>query len=257
MGKKVPTTTGFGRILLIDIETFPNEYRAWRLWDGRALKVLKFSEIVCVSAKFLGEKERITFSISDHKWNAKAFTRKLHKLVSSADILVAHNGKGFDFGRMNSQFIRHGFPPPEPTQKIDTKKAAKRVFGFDSNSLDLLCQYLGIGEKLNTGGYDLWEECMMDDPKAWKRMKKYNEHDVKLLEALYLKLRPWMPDHPNMGLYTGGACPKCGADENMVMPRGTYESKTRLYDRYRCKACTGWLKSVKSKGRGRFTNTDQ
>jgi hypothetical protein len=250
---KIPQVYGKPKILLVDIETFPNEVRTWRLWDGRALKVLKFSNIVCFSAKFLGGKS-ITLCLADFGGDEKKLTKALYDLVCDADILVAHNGKAFDFGRMNSQFTRHGFKPPTPTQKVDTKKSAKRVFGFDSNSLDLLCQYLGIGKKKATGGYEeLWEGCIANDPKAWRKMKSYNKHDITLLEGLYLRLRPWMPDHPNVNLFEGD-CPKCGSER--MQSRGVYRSTTRIYNRFQCQNCGGWSKAPRSVGRSEYTNVN-
>lgn len=246
------------KILLIDLETFPNLYYAWRLWEGRALDIKEFSYICCFSAKWLGGKH-ITKALPDYNKVPPAnreyqLVCDLWELVDQADILIAHNGRAFDFGRMNAQFIRHNLPPPSPTQKIDTKRVAKEVFGFDSNSLDNLCQLLNLGKKMHTGGYELWQNCMAGDPKAWAKMKKYNAHDVVLLEKLYLKLRPWMPKHPNLSLYTGGFCPKCGSRH--IQSRGEYKSETRVYQRYQCRSCMGWLKSVKSIRGTQFKNTN-
>lgn len=242
------------KVLIVDIETFPNLYYAWRLWEGRALDIKEFSYICCFSAKWLGGKH-ITKALPDYAMDQEAsLLRDLWKLIDEADIIIAHNGRSFDFGRMNSQFIKHGFAPPSPCQKVDTKRVAKEVFGFDSNSLDNLCQFLDLGKKMNTGGYELWQSCMAGDSKAWARMKKYNAHDVTLLERLYLKLRPWMPKHPNLSLYTGGACPKCGS--NQIQSRGEYKSETRRYNRYQCQSCRGWLKGVKSIGKTEFKNVN-
>lgn len=234
------------KILLIDIETFPNLFYAWRLWEGRALDIKEFSSICCFSAKWLGGKQ-VTKALPDFNGSEKDLTKALWTLVNEADILIAHNGRCFDFGRMNSQFIKFGLPPPSPTQKIDTKKMATQIFGFDSNSLDNLCQFLGLGKKMNTGGYELWQQCMANDPKAWTKMKKYNGKDVTLLEKLYLTLRAWTSEQPNLSLYGhGGGCPKCGGPSNKIQSRGIYEAKTRVYNRFQCTTCKGWLKEVQS-----------
>lgn len=250
--RKAESLEGGPRILLVDIETFPNLYYAWRLWEGRALDIKKFSSVVCYSAKWLNGKH-VTKALPDFGGNEKRLIQDLWKLVDSADILVAHNGKAFDFGRMNAQFLRFGLNPPSPAQKIDTKRAAKEAFGFDSNSLDNLCQFLGLGEKMETGGYDLWRKCMDNDPKAWARMKKYNAHDVVLLEKLYLKLRPWMPKHPNVTLFDGD-CPKCGSFD--LQKRGVYRSTTRIYQRFQCKSCGGWTRSTRCTDSTKLTNTN-
>lgn len=240
------------KILLFDLETFPMLYYAWRPWDSHALEVLEYSKIISFSAKWLDGKQ-VTKALSDYERNAdKSLTSDLWNLVNEADVIVAHHGKAFDFGRMNSAFIKHGLQPPSPAQKVDTKQVAKTIFGFDSNSLEHLAQFLGIGHKMTTGGYELWKQCREGDAAAWAKMKKYNAHDVVLLEKIYLKLRPWMPNHPNLNLYSRGeGCPKCGGPDEKIQSRGEYEARTRLYKRYQCRSCGGWLKESKAiKGQG-------
>jgi len=250
------STSSKPRILMLDLETFPNLFMAWRLWQGYPLEVKEFSYICCFSAKWLGGKHT-TKALCDYKTSdpEKSLILDLWKLVDEADILVAHNGVQFDFSRMNSQFIKHKLDPPSPSQKVDTKKVAKEVFGFDSNSLDNLCLFLGLGEKLETGGYDLWRQCMANNPTAWAKMKKYNAHDVILLEKLYLKLLPWMPKHPNLSLFEDrGACPKCG--KKTLIGRGVYRSTTRTYQRFQCTSCGGWSRGTHLIDKTKITNTN-
>jgi len=86
---------------------------------------------------------------------------------------------------------------------------------------------------------------MMGDPVAWKRMEKYAKQDVVLLEKVYLKMRPWMKNHPNLALYTGGglACPNCNSYN--VMRRGYSYAQTQAYQRWQCKDCGKYSQSVK------------
>jgi len=236
------------KILIFDLETFPMLYYSWRPWDSRALEVLEYSSIISFSAKWLDGKH-ITKALCDYntKNPEKSLITELWSMIDGADIIVAHNGKAFDFGRMNSAFIKFNLPPPTPVQKVDTKKVAKEIFGFDSNSLENLVQFLGLGEKMATGGYELWKECRAGNSKAWAKMKTYNAHDVTLLERVYLTLRPWMCNHPNLNLYSRGeGCPKCGGPSDRIQSRGEYEARTRLYKRYQCQTCKGWLKEVQS-----------
>lgn len=246
------------KILSLDLETFPMLYYSWRPWDSRALEVLEYSIIISFSAKWLNGKH-VTKAICDYNTRnpEKSLIQDLWVMINEADIVVAHNGKAFDFGRMNSAFLKFKLPPPSPVQKVDTLKVAREVFGFDSNSLENLVQFLGLGEKMATGGYDLWKQCRAGDPKAWAKMKKYNAHDVTLLERVYLTMRPWMSNHPNLNLYAKNeCCPKCGGPSTKIQSRGDYQAKTRLYNRYQCRTCFGWLKEVKAiKGfKSRFTN---
>lgn len=232
-------------------------YYSWRPWDSHALEVLEYSNIISFSAKWLGGKQ-VTKALCDYntKNPEKSLITALWMMVDEADILVAHNGKAFDFGRMNSAFVKHKLPPPSPIQKVDTKRMAKEAFGFDSNSLDNLVQYLKLGEKMATGGYDLWKECRAGNPKAWAKMKLYNAHDVVLLEKVYLALRPWIVNHPNLNLYNRGeGCPKCGGPDDKIQSRGEYEARTRRYHRFQCQSCKGWLKSISALKQGRATYT--
>jgi predicted RNA-binding Zn-ribbon protein involved in translation (DUF1610 family) len=118
----------------------------------------------------------------------------------------------------------------------------KKVAAFDRNNLNELCRVLHIGRKVKTGGADLWFDCLAGDQRAWKRMKKYNAHDVTLLEGLYLRLRPWMKTHPRVS-GAPEACPKCGSAR--IQSRGEMRSATRTYQRYQCVGCGGWLKATK------------
>lgn len=231
-------------------------YYAWRPWDTHALEVLEYSKIISYSAKWL-DGEQVTKALPDFNNSEKALIKSLWKMIDQADIIIAHNGKAFDFGRMNSAFIKHRLGPPSPAQRIDTKKVAKETFGFDSNSLADLVQFLGLGEKMATGGYELWKGCRAGDPKSWAKMKKYNAHDTLLLEKVYLTLRPWMRNHPNLNLYIDGeCCPKCGGPAEKIWKRGTYAATTRTYRRFQCQTCRGWLKENKVVAKSRFTHTN-
>jgi hypothetical protein len=131
----------------------------------------------------------------------------------------------------------HGMEPPSSYKEVDTLKLARRHFAFTSNRLDDLCKSLGIGSKVQTGGFGTWLGCIKGDPRAWSKMKRYNKHDVRLLEALYLKLRPWGA-HPNVATISGDpdACPKCGSTEGMIRWGWQHTAVSRRM-RFKCKAC--------------------
>jgi len=138
---------------------------------------------------------------------------------TKADIVIAHNGIAFDTRKIQARMLFHGLNPPSPYREVDTLKIARKHFSFTSNRLDDLCQTLGIGRKLATGGFDTWLGCMRGDPKAWAKMTRYNKRDVKLLVALYKKLLPWTTVHPNLATISGAAgemCPKCGSNKRHV-----------------------------------------
>lgn len=220
------------------------------MWESNVLQVRDYSIICGYSAKWLNGSQ-ITKALPDCPGYDKGVRDDLHlakdlrEYLDAADIVVAHNGDDFDIKVIKSRIIYHNLTPPAPFQSVDTKKVAKKVFRFPSNSLDNLCKFLRLGKKDNTGGFELWQKCMLGDKEAWAKMKKYNANDVLILEKLYLKLRPWIQEHPNMRLFSSKSeCPKCGSGP--LQSRGEYVSRTRVYQRYYCKACNGWSRAVKS-----------
>ena len=105
-------------------------------------------------------------------------------------------------------------------------------------SLNDLCKYLGIGGKLETGGFETWLGCMRGDKKAWATMTKYNKVDVELLEKLYLTMRPFMTNHPT--IYPHGICPVC--ESNKIQKRGKSILRSgSIKPRFQCTGCGAWF----------------
>ena len=233
------------KILLFDLETSPNLGYVWGKWEQNVLSYTKEWELLSVAYKWLDEKEVHCLKRPDFKDKTdKALTKELKKLLDQAEIVIAHNGDEFDIKKSNAKFIQHGLGPTSAYQKIDTKKVAKKYFKFNSNSLDDLGQLLGVGRKEKTGGFDLWLDCMAGKKEAWKRMVQYNKQDVLLLERVYLKLRPWMEQHPNVSFLQDdlpNGCPKCG--EKKLYPKGFKYNKTGKVRQYVCTNCGGYCLS--------------
>ncbi len=233
------------RVLLIDVETSPLVAYAWGpMWETNLIEVINQSRILSFSAKWLGGKQ-ITKGWDDYKMKKghaeTALLLDLHGLLSEADVVIAHNGNAFDTKIINARFLATGLGPPTPFQVMDTKLIVKRYFRLPSNSLDNICGYFGLGKKMEHEGFALWKKCLDGDKKAWARMKKYNAHDVTLLEELYLLVRPWITNHPNMGALAGtpNCCPKCSV-VGKLHRRGWNVRKTSRTSRFQCRACGGW-----------------
>lgn len=153
--------------------------------------------------------------------------------------MCGHNADNFDYKKLNAAFLKYGLAPPKPVKMIDTLKAARRIAKFPSNKLDDLGHTLGLGRKLPHTGKHLWTACMNGDRKAWRKMGAYNIQDVVLLERVYLKLRPYIPNHPNLNLISRrNACPKCGGKR--FWKRGWLYTKTMEKQRLQCTECGGW-----------------
>lgn len=236
-------TTTSPRILFYDIETAPLIGFAWQKWETDIIDTVRDWYILSFAYKWEGESSIHAHSLPDfslYKKNPeddREIVKKLWEIINEADIVVAHNGDQFDIKKMNARFIAHGLTPPEPYKTIDTKKIAKSSFRFDSNKLDELGRYLGVGRKLAHTGFHLWKGCMRGDMQSWKLMVRYNKQDIKLLEDVYLKLRPWMKSFPIVSA-ENGECKHCG--EIKSQRRGfSYTTKYKA-QRLQCIKCGAW-----------------
>ena len=233
------------RLLYLDLETFPILAYVWGLYQQDAIDVKTNWYIASFAYKWENDKKITVKSLPDYsRYNKNmeddsALCRDLWDLYDQASVVVAHNGDRFDIRKSNARFIVHGFEPPSPYKSVDTLKIAKRNFAFSSNRLNALGDYFGFGRKLPHTGWDLWKRCLSGDRGAWATMKKYNVRDVELLEKVYLRLRPWHGQHPNMNeRLDEERCPVCRS--NNVQRRGVRTAIKRRYARLHCQACGHW-----------------
>lgn len=231
------------KIIFWDIETSPLIGTAWEVYEANILDVLKDSELLCFSYKEPGKGEVVTerqAKFNKDSPSDKHVVKALHAILSEADLVVAHNGDAFDMKKANNRFLYYGLPPLPPIASVDTKKAAKRYFGFTSNSLQDLARYLGLGSKLKHTGYDMWRGCMANKKSAWKLMVKYNRQDVVLLEKVYNALKPHIKNHPRTSLLEDKhlVC-ECGSEN--LQKRGFRLTRARKVQRYQCQDCGAWL----------------
>lgn len=242
------------KVLLYDEETSPNIGYTWTTWETNVIKVIQHRQIISFAWKWLGEKKTRCLALPDFpsyaldKRDNRSLIKALHDLFQEADITVGHNVKKFDDRRANTDFLKHGLPPPPPHRQVDTLEFARSKFDFNSNKLDDLGEFLGLGRKVRHPGFEMWEGCLGGDPKSWSLMKKYNIGDVDLLERVYLKLRPWMMRHPNMNAADGATdkCPYCRSKS--LTPRGWSISNTGKRPRFKCKDCGKWSVGEKKDG---------
>lgn len=192
---QVPTIT-------LDIETSPRIGLFFgNTWNANIAKTIQESYVLGFSWKPLGKKVQ-----SCYVWDFKLYkkeprndievVKKWIEVVSDAQIVIGHNSRSFDDKVMMGRVIFHRLPPPIPFNTVDTKADLKKVSRNDSNKLDDLATNYGYGSKNDTGGIDLWWDCMNGDTKAQKKMVRYCEQDVALTEKLYLHERPYIK-HPH------------------------------------------------------------
>lgn len=233
------------KILYFDIETAPSLGWVWAKYETNVIDFHTHWYVLSFSYKWQGQRTPTTLALSDFarfkydREDDKALCKELWKVLDAADIVIAHNGDRFDIRKANARFLVHGLKPPAPYKSIDTLKIARRHFQFDSNKLGDLGKYLGVGHKVVTTGANLWFKCMSGDAKSWHLMKKYNARDVSLLEQVYLKLRPWYTNHPDLDMWTRkGNCPTC--ESSNVTGQGYKLTKTGKRRQFKCLDCGAW-----------------
>lgn len=243
------------KILLLDLETSPLLGYSWGIWETNILSVVEPVKILSVAWKWLGDKQINCSALPDYKGykggvvDDKRLVSDLWDLLDQADICVAHNANAFDCKVSNARFIAHGLVAPSDYKIVDTLKVAKKYFKFNSNALNDLGVYLNEGQKAPTGGFQTWLKCMAGDETAWKTMRQYNIKDISLLERIYLRLRPYMSDHPNLNLLnpvktkkTEFPCSVCQSTK--TVKRGFSMTKVGRYQRFQCSDCGSWSQGV-------------
>lgn len=230
------------KVLYLDIETTPMQAWTWGSWQQNIYidQIIEPQRTMCFSAKWAGE-ENMFFS----EWGDghDVMVEVAHDLLSQADAVVHYYGSKFDIPHLNTEFLKAGLAPPAPYKQIDLKLAVSRNFKFPSNKLQYVSTLLGLSGKHKTD-FDLWLDCMNGDKKQQKYMEKYNRQDVDLLEDLFARLLPWVPQLPNRNLYDGeGFCPACSGDD--VVRDGFYHTALSKYRRYACVDCGSWFRASK------------
>lgn len=240
------------RIVLWDIETTHNLAAIFKLFDDYTSheNIIQERYIVCAAWKVFGEKQVHTVSVLDsptlykqNPHNDRHVVDVLHRVLSAADVIVAHNGDQYDIKFAEGRMVAHGLAPLPPIPSIDTLKIAKSRLLLNSNKLDYLARYFGFGKKVATRN-ELWLRVLQGDAKAIRQMVTYNKHDVVLLEKVFKKLRPYAANHINRQLFGQmEGCPRCGSRH--VQSRGTHKAISRTYYRFQCVDCGGWYRAVK------------
>lgn len=167
--------------------------------------------------------------------------KTLHEVMSEADCIIHHKGDSFDKRWLDTRILVHELPALPPVASIDTYKIAKGRFYLNSNKLDYMAKLLKVGSKIPTSA-SLWMRILNGDRKAIREMVVYNKHDVKILEKVFLKLRPYVANHISRELFGGDGCPRCGSTK--IQSRGVHRAISRVYRRWQCQTCSGWFKST-------------
>lgn len=232
------------KVLFFDLETAPMQAFVWGKWgvDIQDDFIIKDWFVFCWSAKWLWDDKVFSMSLKKDEIedaNDERIIKGLWNLFDEADIIVAHNLDKFDEKRSKTRFFKYDMGLPSPYQKVDTLKVLRKNFAITSNRMDYVAKkFLKVDGKMDTPK-GLWQDVYFGKKGAMEIMVDYCEQDVKVLEDLYLYIRKYHRQHPNIALIEEDAgtimCKTC-ASTNLT-EIGEHKTSVNAYTAYRCGDC--------------------
>ena len=247
------------RILILDVERV-NGITQQHWWDRKDLQkryihhetVIREPRTTIVCAKWYDQPDVIRLTEWD-KGGRGAFLKRVHGLMSRADIVVGHNVDNADVPWLVGDFHlpreghkhRPSLPPLPPFKTVDTLKVMRSQFksGAPFKSLDALCKILGIPAKTDVYDPEAMERAVNGSVDDRVRLTDYCEGDVIATQGLYDTLRPYIKNHP--ALFVDGknkltVCNRCGHEAEPT-PR-KYVANVLSYSMLRCTNCQGYTR---------------
>ena len=232
------------RILFLDIETKPAIVASFGIREQNIThkQIIHDGGVICVGVRWADERRARVYS--DWQHGHEEMLRIIHAHLSEADAVATYNGASFDLPKLNGEFLLAGLPPPPPPTQIDIYKAVRKL-GFICNKLDYIAPLLGLGAKVKHDGLEMWLAVMEGDEKAQRKMSRYCAGDVDLTVEVYEKVRPYIHNHPHLGMRGPLQCGACGS--NQTQSRGVRRTKSSFITRHQCQACGSWFDGARKR----------
>ena len=241
------------KVLLFDTEL---SYGIYYAFPSKKPQFLSSKNIIhqqfmpCAAWQWAHEVSRYVVKITDDQKRFKKdfrddyiVAKKMHDLMSEADVLVAHNGDAFDIKHLNVLFRRHKLGPIPEKKSVDTLKAARKYFNFAGNDLDSLSKLFG-GKGKNRK--PCWFKLTEGNEKEISLAATYCKNDVAELERVFIEIRPYIRNLPkirspviknNYGIIQ---CDACGSKR--LHNKGLEGGGGKPYPRVKCSECTHEMK---------------
>lgn len=209
---------------------------------------------------FLTDKKPKCASIWDRKYkninDDYILVKTAHDILQDVELIVTYNGKKFDMKHLNTRIMYHRYhgrkdlslKPLPKIKHIDLLQVMRQNYLMYSNKLGKVGKFFNVGEKEDTGGWDLWVDVYQGKKSAQRKMTSYCKQDVMLLKKLYLELRSLLKGIPNYNQFfkeETNLCPNCGSTR--LHNAGTRVSGDKIQQRLRCYDCGTWSFINKSK----------
>jgi DNA polymerase elongation subunit (family B)/predicted RNA-binding Zn-ribbon protein involved in translation (DUF1610 family) len=223
--------------LFFDIETSPNIGLFWEPGYNISLNhenIVQERAIICICFKWAGEK-KVHYLQWDKNQCDKEMLKNFIKIMDMADEVVAHNGNRFDIKWLRTRCLFHEIDMMPNYTSIDTCSLAKRRFKFNSNALDYIGRFLGVGKK-NETTFGLWKKVLLEnDKKSLKQMIDYCKQDVRLLEQVWDRMNNYVMPTTNIASNIHH-CPECGSANVHIKKRRVTAGGYRKIQ-FQCQDC--------------------
>lgn len=243
------------KILIIDIETFPMEGYFFNQFPKYIAnnQVTQNTTMASYAAKFLGEDVIYYNDVRGQKniRDDSKLVKEVKELINKADFVLYFNGCRFDGPKISYRTLANRIIRAKATQEIDPLRIAKKHLGFDSNKLEHLTEMLCVKyKKLKHSkfpGFDLWKECLKDNPEAWEEMELYNRNDILSLEEVYVDhLAPFDDMVPNFASFHDTPIFHCNCGNDKFTPAGYHITKKSKFEKFQCTKCGKTHRSSKN-----------
>lgn len=206
-----------------------------------------FGQVLCVGFKSLGgpmhcpsihdypSKKGASFAESDFP-----LVRDLYKIICDADLIVTYYGKLFDWPFLQARMLLAGLPPLPPlaTQHLDLYWTVKSNFKISRRRLETVSEWLGCPYPKTPLNGPIWVEARAGNQKAMKYVIDHCKQDIKILEWVYEKLKPYIRQHPLVG--AAGKCASCGSSRLQRRGLSMATSSLKPRQRVQCQDCGRW-----------------
>ena len=245
------------RILILDVERLPGlTQQSW--WDRGDLQkryihhetVTREPRTTIVCAKWYDQPDVIRLAEWD-KGGRGLFLKRVHRLMTEADIIVGHNIDKADVPWLKGDFYlprvghkhKPDLPPLPPFKTVDTLKVLRKELGSGApfKGLDAFCKIAGIPSKTDVYDRDAMERAVAGSTEDRIRLTDYCEGDVVATQGVYDWQRPHIKNHP--ALFVDGedylrTCNRCGHGQYDITRR--YVANVMTYSMRRCSNCGGY-----------------
>lgn len=223
-------------------------------WDIESTALnATFGTILCIGWKWHADPAVTVATILDGKGKKdmlddRTVVSRFAAAFNECDYHCTWFGDRFDLPMVRSKLIKHGMQPLAPKPSLDLWRTTRRLFKAHSNRLAVWQQFLGLPHEKTPLDFDHWLRAAQGSKPDLAYIVEHCEADVRVLEDVFNRFRPWLDNEPVRGLFTGaadeGSCPSCGSTN--VRRKGYKVAATRTYQQYHCLACGHWFRGVRA-----------